>query len=71
MVGHPEGEVRPRHQSIAFSELGKGVVRSFVHEVPVDPEQRLPVLASENRVLVPNLVEEGAGLAHGGHLGLG
>jgi hypothetical protein len=71
MVGHPEGEVRPRHRRVATSKLGEGVVRPLVHEVPVDPEQGLPVLAGENRVLVPNLVEEGAGLAHGGHLGLG
>jgi uncharacterized protein (DUF58 family) len=58
MVGHAEGQVRPRDPGIAGRELVEGQERAFVQEVPVHPQQRLAILARRDGVGVPDLVDD-------------
>jgi hypothetical protein len=46
VVHDAEGQARFGHLEPAFGELGEGVVRAFVHEMPVDPQQRRAILAA-------------------------
>jgi len=61
VVGDAEGQVRPRDRGPARGDLPEGVVRALVHEMPVDPQQREPVVAARDDVGVPQSVEQGAG----------
>src|SRR5688572_2374090 len=59
MVGDTEGEVRMGDLGAALPQLVEGMKRALVHKVPIDPQQRLPVLAGYDGVTVPELVEQG------------
>ena len=64
MVGDAEGQPRFGDGKPAFGDLAEGVVRAFVHEMPVHPEKVCPVRARGHDMRGPDLVEQGAG---GGH----
>ena len=58
MILDAEGQVRPRQLGAARLQLVEGVERAFMQEMPVDPEQALPVLALHDDMRVPDLVEQ-------------
>ena len=64
MVGHAEGQARFGDLDAALSELAEGVERALMNVVAVDPEQRLAILAAEDLVGGPELVDDGLGLVH-------
>ena len=59
MVGDREGEIGPRHLRAPRRHLGKGMVRAFMHEMPIDPQQARAILAREYLVRIPQFVEQG------------
>ena len=61
VVGDAECELGMRDRRPALRQLVEGVERPFVQQMPVDPQQCLPVLAGQNGVAVPQLVDDGAG----------
>ena len=60
VVGDAERQIGPRDGQTRARDLGEGVMRAFVHEMAVDPQQRVAVLLREDDVGVPELVEQGA-----------
>ena len=66
MVGHAEGQARFGDLDAALRELAEGMERALVHVVAVDPEQRLAVLAADDLMGGPELVDQGLGLVHAG-----
>ncbi len=69
MVGDSEGETWFGNPRAARFDLAEGVERSFMHVMAVDPQQRLAVVAPDDLVGRPQLVEKGQRLAHGGSKG--
>ncbi len=65
MVDHGEGQFGRRHLQPPRRQLGEAVMRAFMHQVPVDPEQRCAVLATLDLMRGPELVEQRAGRGHG------
>ena len=66
MVGHRKGEVRAGDRDAARGDLAESVVRALVDEVPVDPQERQPVVALGHHMRVPQLVEQRPGGGHDG-----
>ena len=64
MVGDAEGEARLGDRHAPLGQLAEGVERALVHVVAVDPEQRLAVLAADDLVGGPQLVDQGLRLVH-------
>ena len=64
MVGHAEGQARLGDLDAALGQLAEGVERTLMNVVTVDPEQRLAVLAADDLVGGPELVDDGLGLVH-------
>lgn len=58
MIDDSERQVGPGNPQGAFGELTEGVVRALMDEMPVDPEQRLPVFLRDDDVRVPHLTEQ-------------
>ncbi len=71
MVGDAEGQPRLGDRDAALGELAEGVERALVDIVAVDPEQRRAVLAAQDLVGGPELVDDGLGLVHGISAGRG
>ena len=61
MVGHPEGQAGLGHRHAALRQPAEGVKRALMNVVAVDPEQRLAVLAADDLVGGPELVDQGLG----------
>ena len=64
VVGDAEGQAGFGDRNAPLRQLAEGVERALVHVVAVDPEQRLAVLAADDLVGGPELVDQGLGLAH-------
>ncbi len=64
MIGHAEGQARLGDRDASLGELAEGVKRALVHVVAVHPEQRGAVVAPQDLVGGPELVDDGLGLAH-------
>src|SRR5262245_43510127 len=59
MIGDSEGEASFGHARAACLEMAESVERPFMHEMAIDPQQRLAVLASHDFVRRPQLIEQG------------
>ena len=60
MIGDAEGEARPPPPPSGVVEHGESMEAALVHQVAVDPQQGGAVRAGQDRVRVPDLVEQGA-----------
>ena len=60
VIGDAEGEVRAGDAGAPRLELVEGVEGALVDEVAIDPEQGRAVLAGDDRMGVPELVEQRA-----------
>jgi len=58
MVGRREGEVRPAHTEAALAQHLEGGRRAVLHEVAIDVQQALAVVALHHDVRLPDLVKE-------------
>ena len=48
VVGHAEGEPGLSDRDAPFRQLGEGMKRALMHEVTIDPEQRIAVLTADD-----------------------
>ncbi len=64
VVGDAEGQAGLGHRRAAIGELAERVHGAFVHIMAIDPEQRLAVLAPQDLMGGPELVDQGLGLVH-------
>ena len=64
VVGDAEGQAGLRDAAIASGNLGEGVERTLMHEMPVDPEQRVARGPRHDDMGVPELVEQGTRRDH-------
>ena len=64
MIDNCESQMRGRNSKPARCDFGKGMVRSLMHKMTIDPKQRYPVVAFQNLVRGPEFIQEGFGLRH-------
>jgi hypothetical protein len=58
MIRHGGAEVWVRHMRAAVTQQVERVERAFMQKVPVDPQQRLAILAHQDFVLPPDFLEQ-------------
>ena len=61
MIDHADGEGGFGHGQATLGQFGEGVVRSFMHQMAVHPQQGCAILAQQNLMRVPEFGEKGAG----------
>ena len=64
MVGRREAAIGPPQLHIALAQLGEAGRRTVMHQVAVDVEQRVAVVAIDDDMTLPDLLEH---RARGGH----
>jgi hypothetical protein len=61
MVGNAESQIGTVQPRLPSGELVERMERAFMQQMPVDPEQRLAILAVDNHMGIPDLVDQGFG----------
>ena len=64
VIGHAEGQAGLGDLDAPLGQPVEGVERALMHVVAVDPEQRLAVLAANDLMGGPELVDQGLRMAH-------
>jgi hypothetical protein len=67
VIDHGQGALGVTHLAVVHAQAFEGLrARHFMHEMPVDIEQRGAILVVLHQMVVPDLVVERAGLGHCG-----
>ena len=61
VIGDAEGQIGTVQPRLPFGELVERMERAFMQQMPVDPQQRLAVLAVDNHMRIPDFVDQGFG----------
>ena len=64
VIGDAEGQIGTRDAAVARGDLAEGMVRAFMDEMPVDPDQRQAIVAAGHDVVVPQFVKQGRRCRH-------
>ncbi len=65
MIGNAEGQFRMRHRGATARDLVEGMERAFVHVMTIDEQQRFAIVAADDLVRAPQLVEQCQAGIHG------